>query len=229
MTAAFAYEPASWDTPIAGCQPGAVALIDYAHSLGFGDLGCFNDRSIAGTDIPSLHREGRAVDLTVGDKPEWFRLILDDLVDVHAVLGVQQIIYDGSFWRVGNDGWRLLADDADPHRSHAHIELTWRGATDNTAELYADTIAHEAVPPTTADPEEETVPPTLYRDVAYANVFAIFASGEVLHLSSALVDHYVAAGSGPVIVGDPTNVQTVQSLLAKAGLTGTDALVPFGL
>lgn len=225
----FNYEPAQWNTVVGHCQPGAQALIDYAHERGFGDVGCFNDRAIAGTSTPSLHREGRAVDLTQGTDGVAFDTFLDDLIDAHDRLHVQQVIYFGQYWRIGNIGWRQLATDADQHYSHAHVELTWEGAASNTLDLYHNLLDRMDIEPPTESDEGTMYAPTLYRDVDYANVFAIFPSGEVIHCSSALVEHYQGIGSGPVIVADPTNPQTLKSLLAKAGFTGTDALVPFGL
>lgn len=225
----FPYEPASWDTQVGRCQPGAVALADYAHECGFGDVGCFNDRPIAGTSTPSVHREGRAVDLTPGDDAMSFWRFLYALVDTCERLQTQQVIFDGRFWRVGLDGFELLRADADQHLSHAHVELTKEAAAYNTLASYHAVLDPILFPDDPSEEDDDMPAPTLYRDVAYANVFAIFPTGEVVHCSSALVEHYQAAGAGDVVVADPSNVQTVRSLLAKSGLSGTDALVPFGL
>jgi hypothetical protein len=127
------YEPASWATNVDRCQRGAIALIAHARAHGLGDLGCYNDRAIRGGGAPSLHREGRAVDLTIGLFTDaWLSTYLEVLKDHHEALGVQQIIWLRRYWRCDRgDVWHAYTG-TDPHTSHAHVELTWAAAADLT-------------------------------------------------------------------------------------------------
>lgn len=224
MTYVFAYEPASWDTPAQGCRPGALALLDYVHSIGFGDVGCFNDRAITGTtDVPSVHREGRAVDITEGNRPVGD---LDELTEVlagnYAALGVQLVIYNGREWSVTTAAWRFYDGPAGPHADHAHVELCREAAEANTVELYRDTLRYGIGPidDSEGDIDMASAQPTLYRPHGYANVFAIFATGEVIHCDTKLVELY----GGTVETGEAENMQTLHSLLRKAGCDASDAV-----
>lgn len=128
------YQAASWDTHVDGCRPGAQLLMAVAlgYSDQFSNLGCLNDRAVRGsTAVPSLHREGRAIDIgcdadddTARDAMERFlgRLIA---ASPNAEI-VQQCIFNRGVWTVGV-GWRAY-NGVDDHRSHAHIELTWHAA-----------------------------------------------------------------------------------------------------
>jgi hypothetical protein len=138
------YEPATWTSTFEACQPGMDALIEYAASIGIGSLGCFNDRAVRGsTSTPSLHREGRAYDAEAGDATDAF---VDALVTHYAELGVQQVIWRERSWRCDRTGdkWRPY-DGADPHTSHAHIELTRTAAHTLTIEAIR-TILEDDMP-----------------------------------------------------------------------------------
>jgi len=124
------YEPASWETRAGGCQPGAKALLDsiLAGNPWASSLGCYADRPVRGSSSPSLHREGRAIDVGVNpNNPA-------DVARMHALVdqltakgqGIQQIIWHGRSWRPGQ-GWRPYSG-ASPHNDHAHIELSWAAA-----------------------------------------------------------------------------------------------------
>lgn len=120
------YEPASWTSHVGACLPGVTALEDYARGvLGIDDLGCFVDRAVRGsTSIPSLHREGRAVDLATTDALDAFVLAL---VEHYADLGIQMVIWQRRYWRCDRgSGWHPYTGE-DPHTGHAHVELTWHG------------------------------------------------------------------------------------------------------
>lgn len=124
------YEPARWDTPATGCQPGAKALLDaiLAGNPWASNLGCFNDRAVRGSSAPSLHREGRAVDVGVNPSSPADVARMDALVEQLTARGdgIQQIIWNRRSWRPGV-GWRPYSG-ASPHTDHAHIELTWAAA-----------------------------------------------------------------------------------------------------
>jgi hypothetical protein len=208
-----------------GCQPGAQALEDWAVAHGFGELGCFNNRPIRGTtDTLSVHAEGRAIDLfpTIGSPTMY--VLVSWLTDSAPELGVQLIIYDRQVWTFAQ-GWRDYTGPAGEHLDHAHIELTRSAAAlldDTAVAAVLDPLYDEAY----SDDESEAdmaANPTLYRPAGYANVFAIFASGEVLHCDTALVELF--GGADAVKAGDAVNEQTLHSLLAKAGL-GAGGAVP---
>ena len=139
------YEPAS--RVALGPQPGALALRDYAHSLGFGDAGIFNPRNVRGsTSTLSLHAEGRAVDLTPGSRGAGaLTELVHRLVEQHQQLGVQQVIWQRSVWTVGR-GWRPYSG-TDPHTGHAHVELTRSAAAGLTVDTLREVL----------DPQEVTV------------------------------------------------------------------------
>lgn len=144
------YEAAAWDTHVTGPQPGAVALRDYTHQLGFGDVGIYNDRAVRGaTAVPSTHREGRALDLTKGTKTDAdVTYLLDELIFHFEPLGVQQIIWQRASWRCDRplEKWRPYRG-VDPHTSHAHIELTWEAAGSLTVQRIHDVLQPLPTPP----------------------------------------------------------------------------------
>lgn len=137
------YEPARWDTRVGSCTPGGRALINWAHRNGFSDKGCFNDRAVRGSGTPSLHREGRAVDLAPGRRT-WtdFDQLVHQLVEHHQTLQIQQVIWNRRVWTVGRN-WRTYSGSAGPHLDHAHVELTWHGARHLTVELIDATLSTE--------------------------------------------------------------------------------------
>jgi hypothetical protein len=129
------YEPASWGTTVGRCQPGCHALLDYFNGKGFTNQGCYNDRPVRGSaSVPSLHREGRAVDITPDGNPDGLTALIDLLVWHHEALGVQQVIWQRAFWRCDRDGWHRYSG-VNPHEDHAHIEVTWWGAAELTVAL----------------------------------------------------------------------------------------------
>jgi hypothetical protein len=125
------YEGASYGLPAGKCQPGTTVLYGtcVAYHPSFHGLGCYNDRTIRGQSlVPSLHRDGRAFDCGIVEGDEVSIAAMDELCEKlianHETLGVQQIIFDGRYWRVGNSDWLPFKGSSGPHRDHAHIELT---------------------------------------------------------------------------------------------------------
>lgn len=149
------YEPATWVTQVGTCQPGAKALMAHASSVGLSNVGCYNDRAVRGASAPSLHREGRAVDLTIGARDDhWLGAYVDRLRAKHLALGVQMVIWQRRYWRCDRgDGWHPYGG-VDPHTSHAHVELTWGAAARLT---FADIAAQFAplLPPVGTEPEDD--------------------------------------------------------------------------
>lgn len=142
--------------PAGGCLPGAKALqfvcLEWHDT--FRNLGCYNDRSIRGASVPSLHRDGRAIDVGVdvnntasGDAMD---ALTHTLVEHYAELGMQQLIWYERIWTVGK-GWRDFNGSAGPHHDHAHIELTKYAAANLTVEtcqavLQEDELRDDQIP-----------------------------------------------------------------------------------
>ena len=128
----FRYEPANPFTmpPAGGCQPGLVELRRFLQTSYTSAIfaGCYADRAISGATAPSLHRDGRALDINFG-RPEQFVVALAELVNIGERIGVQQILdYRGNrSWRPGR-GWRAWTAPAG--RTHLHIEMTIEAAAD---------------------------------------------------------------------------------------------------
>jgi len=89
------YEPApGWDQPAAGrCRPGAIVNRDYILERWPADnLGCYVDRGITGGSSPSLHRDGRALDIGFIRDLDARDDCFNWLVANHDTLGVQMVL-----------------------------------------------------------------------------------------------------------------------------------------
>lgn len=149
------YEPASWHTGQAACMPGAIALAQaiqeaFPHLVvNRGIYGCFNDRAIAGSDVPSLHREGRALDIGVpeaerGDGGEGWAAACA-LVGSGIRLGVQLVLWDRHTARLYGPEpwqWRRMQANTQPHTDHLHCELRWKSAR-NLSRSFAALVLDE--------------------------------------------------------------------------------------
>ncbi len=154
MTFPVVYDTAH--TPTRGPQPGAIDLRDWilVNYPDLGDLGIYNNRPVRGGSSLSTHAEGRGIDIgtpseTAPTEPARAtgRVLADLLVEHHAALGVQQIIFDRRLWRNTRAaiGWRPYAGK-NPHRGHLHIELTRAAASGLTPQLIADTLGGTTMP-----------------------------------------------------------------------------------
>jgi hypothetical protein len=143
------YEPATRDS--GGPRPGAIALRDYAHSLGFSDAGIYNPRNVRGsTTTLSLHAEGRAVDLTIGARDDTaLTELLHELIANCLQLGVQMVIWQRASWRIGR-GWRPYSG-TDPHTGHAHVELTRSAGDGLTVDIIRRVLEDDMTPEQAAD------------------------------------------------------------------------------
>lgn len=196
------YERATWTAKVGRCQPGALALMAHAHSIGLGDLGCYVDRPIRGaTDVPSIHREGRAVDLTKGRLDDgWLTAYVERLVSKFEPLGVQQVIWQRRFWRCdAGDGWHPYRG-ADPHTSHSHVELTWGAAAHLTQ---ADIAAQFApvLPPVGLELEEEEMPEYILVGPNPGEPWiAVYPSGTLRHIGGVEAGYLVDQRKVPTMV-----------------------------
>lgn len=143
------YVPAT-DRDNGGPTPGAVALRDWIlanHGDGtFRSAGIYNYRPVRGATSPSLHGEGRAVDIGVtrSADPAGGRLAAALRAD-HADIGVQSIIWNRQIWSCHRDweGWRRYSG-SDPHTSHLHVELNPEAAAGLTPAILATELGGTA-------------------------------------------------------------------------------------
>lgn len=126
------YEPAPpFSAPAAGrCRPGMLCLWDelkrrYPSAI---FAGCYADRPISGGRNPSMHRDGRALDVNF-QSPHEYEAAMRWLTEVGEQLQVQQFLdyRVGRSWRPGR-GWAPWAAPAG--KTHLHVEMTTAAAMD---------------------------------------------------------------------------------------------------
>lgn len=167
MTALYERAP-GWDSPPAGrCRPGMTELRKYlVERFGGVNLGCYGDRAKTNGSTPSLHRDGRAVDIG------WLKdgkVYLDEreaayewLIANADALGLQMVLnykrdgYGGTRWRLPYYvGDRSAGRGTWSSSGHwLHIERTNAGADDRRP--IATILGELEVPP----PAPPTPPPT---------------------------------------------------------------------
>lgn len=149
-----------------GATPGAVALGDYlrqhlGHLMNLSVPGrgvqIYACRNIRGNSSPSVHGEGRAIDIFIptgrsgaadnarGD------VIAHWLMANAEHIGVQMIIWDRTVWRANGGAPRARCyTGTHPHNDHIHIELTRAGAQKQTP--FFRSPAQPPAPPAQPDP-----------------------------------------------------------------------------
>lgn len=146
------YEAASWTTDVGQCMRGAIGLASGVRAnfpnlqVNVGPYGCYNDRPIAGSDVPSLHREGRALDIGVpeaerGDGGQGWAAACA-LVGGGVRLGVQLVLWDRHRCRLYGATpwqWARMHADTQPHLDHIHVEIRWKAARELTG-TYATSV-----------------------------------------------------------------------------------------
>lgn len=175
------YEPApGWDAPPAGeCRPGTLAIRDYlVETYGADNLGCYGDRPKTGGGSPSLHRDGRAVDIGFASLGAAKREEVFEWLAANAgPLGLQMVLC--YVWgSLGGRRWRLpyfVGDRAAGFGSWRkaghwlHIETTNAGADD--ARSVAERLGGAPVPtPPPAPPAPTPAPPSNDSEVVTVNV-----------------------------------------------------------
>ncbi len=129
-------------------QPGTVNLAHVVIDIWGGySLGIYNCR------LPSLHSEGRAYDHAWTNAHSGFE-IANRLVDHHAELGIQEVIWWKKIWtyKHANAGWRNYHGDSE-HKDHIHMAQNWSGAHYLTYAAALNTLAPIQHPP--PPPEED--------------------------------------------------------------------------
>ena len=130
------YEGVSPNPKQTGCQPGTralgLAIQDVYPELQSmeGAYGCYNRRKIAGTATWSLHAEGRALDIGVGER--WHELawsLVCDLVANRLLYGTMRVMWDRHIWSTERvDRYERLKPYTNQHLDHIHLEQFWRAA-----------------------------------------------------------------------------------------------------
>lgn len=94
-------------------------------------VGIYNDRNIAGTNIKSAHAEGRAIDIHLNSLDPEQRGLGDQLVlaliGKARSLGIDNVIWNRQIWSVNYAGPKLYSG-VNPHTDHIHVEFTREGS-----------------------------------------------------------------------------------------------------
>jgi hypothetical protein len=146
MTPTAYYErPPDWSADPAGrCRTGTDILEDhlvdkFPHAV---KLGCYSNRSKTGGSLPSLHRDGRAIDigflvdgaLHLEERQECFEYLIAHAADIglQMVLNYARDGFGGTRWRLPYKAGDVFAGRGVFAKSGhwLHIELTNAGADD---------------------------------------------------------------------------------------------------
>ena len=119
----------NWNGP----QPSPLALWRLAR-INFPqvrNLGIYVRRNIAGTNSPSLHSEGRAIDLGLLVSNPTEKLIGSQIfqafADLGAQIGLQEVIWNRQIWSEHRPQVRAYTG-ANPHIDHVHVGFTRDGS-----------------------------------------------------------------------------------------------------
>jgi hypothetical protein len=89
--------------------------------------GIYNNRNIAGTHTPSLHAEGRALDIGLSVSHPDEKLIGDQLfkvfIDSATPVGFQELIWNHQIWSTARPHIHRYTGH-DPHTGHIHAGFT---------------------------------------------------------------------------------------------------------
>src|SRR5947209_3262117 len=107
-------------------QPAPLALwrLVHANFPETRNLGIFNDRNVAGTNIKSAHAEGRALDIGLKvSKPSQKRLgdgLFQALFETGTHMGLDHVIWNHRIWSREKGGPRAY-HGVNPHTDHIHV------------------------------------------------------------------------------------------------------------
>lgn len=142
---------ARWERPARcthGPSSGALALQTWlSEVLPQGRSGgIFNCRKVRGSDAPSVHGEGRAVDwmlpVVAGRGMPEGREVVARLGEFGDRLGLQCVIFDRTIWSARSpDGRRY--NGVHPHYDHIHAELTRHAAAALTIQTLRSTLGSD--------------------------------------------------------------------------------------
>jgi len=95
------------------------------------NLGIYNRRNVAGTNKPSAHAEGRALDIGLNVKSTKEKEIGDFLfylfIEMQEELGLDHVIWNRQIWGK-NEKIVKKYEGKDPHTNHVHVAWTRIGS-----------------------------------------------------------------------------------------------------
>jgi len=177
----MAYKWKTWQAAInctKGAEPGAVALRDWAvkYYPPGRNGGIFNCRTVRGSSAPSIHGEGRAIDIMFpvvnnAGHPEGQKLF-EHLAENADALGLQSIIWNRRIYSARSPRGRVYSG-VNPHIDHLHIEMTREAARTLTsarinAILGTSPSSPSMRPPANLRTLRLATPPMRGEDVFYA-------------------------------------------------------------
>lgn len=154
-----------------GAQPGAIEFGNYMREH-FGQLmnlnadgegiQIYNCRSVRGGSSPSVHSEGRAIDVFIpmrngtannanGD------IVANWLIDNAKRIGIQYIIWDRTSWKAAGTPSQKCYTGSHPHNDHIHVELTWQASRKQTPFFTQGISNPDWSNPTPPNPPPQTV------------------------------------------------------------------------
>jgi hypothetical protein len=119
----------NWDQP----QPASRALWSVVHANfpQARNLGIYNPRNVAGTNTPSAHAEGRALDIGLLVSRPNEKLIGDQLfkifIETSDELGLDHVIWNRQIWSQAHPSLRPYHGQ-NPHTNHVHVAFTREGS-----------------------------------------------------------------------------------------------------
>lgn len=97
--------------------------------------GIYNPRNIAGTNTPSLHAEGRALDIGLDVRKPTEKTIGDGLfkifVDVAVPCGIEEVIWNRQIWSTRTPHVHPYTGHS-PHTDHVHVGFTREASQQTT-------------------------------------------------------------------------------------------------
>jgi hypothetical protein len=122
--------PINWNRP----QPAPQAVWHLVNAnfpvTGFG--GIYSPRNVRGRNIPSLHAEGRALDIMLKATDPAQKMVADGLfrifVDLAQQIGLEEVIWNRQVWSQRNHLGVHPDTGADPHTGHIHVGFTRDGS-----------------------------------------------------------------------------------------------------
>jgi len=163
----MAYDWHRWEAASSNCsggpQPGASALMNWCltNYQASKNLGIYNCRTVRGSTAPSMHGEGRAIDvgfpvLNRKAHADGSRL-LEDLAKHAGDLGLQCIIWNRRIYSARSPRGRKYTG-TNPHIDHLHIELTREAAKHLTPQRIAQVLGRAEAPTAPEKSKVEALP-----------------------------------------------------------------------
>ena len=125
--------PPNWNQPQPA--PRAVWTLVHANFPQTRFMGIYSRRNVAGTNTPSAHAEGRALDIGLEVARPQENVLGDQLFDLlirnSAELGLDHVIWNRQIWSTARGGPRPYTG-VSPHTDHIHLAFTRDGSQRTT-------------------------------------------------------------------------------------------------